>query len=334
MQEAAARGRPARVGADRDADRRLGRGASSARAGLSAVGAVVGATQPEAVARARELMPHQSLLLPGRRRPGRRGRGDLHAASATHPAGGLIVAVAVGDLRVARPRRRLAAGRAHAPRPSCAEPRSRCDRRLRGRPRARDASWRVLGGGDRARAATAAIRPPTRKGDGTLGDRGRPRRRGGDPRPAAPRPGPTTTCSARRTACTPPRGGAAGPARRTWVVDPIDGTHSYMIGIPLWATLVGLRGRRRGRCVGVCHAPGLGETYEAADGGGARMNGEPIARSRDAARRGMVVSAGPSQHDQEHGLERLPRAVRAAAGACAAWATSGATCWSPAARPR
>ena len=33
--------------------------------GLSSVGAVVGATWPEAVARARELMPARDLLLPG-----------------------------------------------------------------------------------------------------------------------------------------------------------------------------------------------------------------------------------------------------------------------------
>jgi orotidine-5'-phosphate decarboxylase len=57
--------------------------------GLSAVGAVVGATQPEAVVRARELMPHAILLLPGVGAQG--GKADvLHAATATHPAGGLI----------------------------------------------------------------------------------------------------------------------------------------------------------------------------------------------------------------------------------------------------
>jgi orotidine-5'-phosphate decarboxylase len=57
--------------------------------GLSAVGAVVGATQPEAVARARELMPHAVLLLPGIGAQG--GRPEvLHAATAIHPAGGLI----------------------------------------------------------------------------------------------------------------------------------------------------------------------------------------------------------------------------------------------------
>jgi orotidine-5'-phosphate decarboxylase len=57
--------------------------------GLSAVGAVVGATQPDAVARARELMPHAVLLLPGVGAQG--GRPDvLHAATTLHPAGGLI----------------------------------------------------------------------------------------------------------------------------------------------------------------------------------------------------------------------------------------------------
>jgi histidinol-phosphatase len=68
-----------------------------------------------------------------------------------------------------------------------------------------------------------------------------------------------------------PRSGAP-----TWVIDPIDGTHNYMAGIPVWATLVALRVDGV-NVVGVCHAPALGETYEAALGLGARCNGEPIA---------------------------------------------------------
>jgi orotidine-5'-phosphate decarboxylase len=59
--------------------------------GLSAVGAVVGATHPEAVVRARELMPAAPLLLPGVGAQGGK-LGDLAAAFATHPAGGLVVA--------------------------------------------------------------------------------------------------------------------------------------------------------------------------------------------------------------------------------------------------
>src|SRR5260221_54637 len=59
--------------------------------GLSSVGAVVGATHPEAVERARELMPAQVLLLPG---VGAQGgsAADLAAAFRDHPAGRLGVA--------------------------------------------------------------------------------------------------------------------------------------------------------------------------------------------------------------------------------------------------
>ena len=43
--------------------------------GLSAVGAVTGATRPDHLERLRELMPHAIFLLPGRGRPGRPRRG-------------------------------------------------------------------------------------------------------------------------------------------------------------------------------------------------------------------------------------------------------------------
>jgi histidinol-phosphatase len=95
-------------------------------------------------------------------------------------------------------------------------------------------------------------------------------------------------------------GGDAVAGRPTWVIDPIDGTHSYMIGIPLWATLVGLVVDGRS-AVGVCHAPGIGETYEACAGGGARMNGEPIEVRATALGEAMVVSGG-LRSMQEHGL--------------------------------
>jgi orotidine-5'-phosphate decarboxylase len=59
--------------------------------GLSSVGAVVGATHPEAVERARELMPRQILLLPGVGAQGA-SASDLAPAFRDHPAGGLVVA--------------------------------------------------------------------------------------------------------------------------------------------------------------------------------------------------------------------------------------------------
>ena len=71
-------------------------------------------------------------------------------------------------------------------------------------------------------------------------------------------------------------GGPAVPDAPTWILDPIDGTHNYMNGIPIWATLIGLRVDDR-FTVGVCHAPALGETYDGGVGLGARMNGAGIA---------------------------------------------------------
>lgn len=70
-------------------------------------------------------------------------------------------------------------------------------------------------------------------------------------------------------------GGEPHPDAPTWVVDPIDGTNNYMRGIPIWATLVGLR-IGADTVVGVAHAPALDETYDAARDLGARMNGEQI----------------------------------------------------------
>jgi orotidine-5'-phosphate decarboxylase len=59
--------------------------------GLSDVGAVVGATEPRHLARARELMPHAVLLLPGVGAQGGRVE-ELAAAFAPGRAGGLITA--------------------------------------------------------------------------------------------------------------------------------------------------------------------------------------------------------------------------------------------------
>jgi histidinol-phosphatase len=71
-------------------------------------------------------------------------------------------------------------------------------------------------------------------------------------------------------------GEAPDPEAPTWIIDPIDGTNNFMRGIPIWATLVALRSEDSS-VLGVCEAAALGETYEAAEGRGARLNGSPIA---------------------------------------------------------
>lgn len=60
----------------------------------------------------------------------------------------------------------------------------------------------------------------------------------------------------------------------TWVIDPIDGTKSFVSGVPLYAVLLALvRGEEA--LLGVMHFPGLNETVYAAKGRGCYWNGRP-----------------------------------------------------------
>lgn len=63
---------------------------------------------------------------------------------------------------------------------------------------------------------------------------------------------------------------------RVWVVDPIDGTRAFMAGDPFWC--IGLAVVERGRPVAsVIYAPVSDELFEARTGGGAYLNGDPLA---------------------------------------------------------
>lgn len=63
-------------------------------------------------------------------------------------------------------------------------------------------------------------------------------------------------------------GGTPGSSGFEWIVDPIDGTKSFIRGVPLYATLVGCRRDGRG-VLGVIAMPALDESVYAARGGGA-----------------------------------------------------------------
>ncbi len=68
-------------------------------------------------------------------------------------------------------------------------------------------------------------------------------------------------------------GGTTGTdPRYRWIVDPIDGTKSFVRGVPLYAVLVGVEVDGR-PTVGVIHLPALGETISAAVGHGCAFNG-------------------------------------------------------------
>ena len=60
-----------------------------------------------------------------------------------------------------------------------------------------------------------------------------------------------------------------------WILDPIDGTRSFIHGIPLYTTLIGVMVQEK-PSVGVIYAPALDEMVSAATGQGCSLNGEDI----------------------------------------------------------
>jgi histidinol-phosphatase len=66
----------------------------------------------------------------------------------------------------------------------------------------------------------------------------------------------------------------AGAGGERWYIDPIDGTHNFMRGAPLFATLLAVE--RDGEIqAGVMSAPALGQRWYATRGGGAWVVGGP-----------------------------------------------------------
>ena len=125
-----------------------------------------------------------------------------------------------------------------------------------------------------------------------------------------------------------------GHGPRQWVVDPIDGTKSFVRGVPVWATLLALLDAGR-PVLGVVSAPALNRRWWAATGSGAwtgrslssatRLHVSSVSRMQDAvavllqpARLGGARAAGrlPRPHPQLLAHPRLRRllVLRAAGG--------------------
>ncbi|MGH6811801.1 MAG: 3'(2'),5'-bisphosphate nucleotidase CysQ [Methylocella sp.] len=89
------------------------------------------------------------------------------------------------------------------------------------------------------------------------------------------------------------------------VVDPIDGTRSFMRGHGAWAIAIALVEQGRPR-IGVVHAPALGETYVAVRGAGAWLNDTAIEVSKLVALGARARVAAPvflAERLREAGLQ-------------------------------
>jgi histidinol-phosphatase len=66
----------------------------------------------------------------------------------------------------------------------------------------------------------------------------------------------------------------SGTSGRRWIIDPVDGTYSFVRGVPLYAVLIGLEIDAES-VLGVINLPALDEIVYAARGLGCFWNGEP-----------------------------------------------------------
>ncbi len=82
-------------------------------------------------------------------------------------------------------------------------------------------------------------------------------------------------------------------SRWMWVVDPLDGTVNFSHGYPVFSVSIALMEKQE-LIVGVVHDPSRFETFSAVRGGGALLNGEPIAVSKaDSLTRSIIATGFP-----------------------------------------
>ena len=85
--------------------------------------------------------------------------------------------------------------------------------------------------------------------------------------------------------------GATGSGTTRWVIDPIDGTKSFIAGVPLYANLLSYEVEGE-PTIGICYLPALDQMVYATKSEGAFCNGRPISVSKNATLEGAKLSCG------------------------------------------
>jgi len=105
-------------------------------------------------------------------------------------------------------------------------------------------------------------------------------------------------------------GATTGNSGRTWVLDPIDGTTSFLAGRPIFGTLIALV-VEGWPVLGLIDQPVLGERWLGASGQATTLNGQP-ALTRGCARLAdaMLATTGPHYFDDHQGSHFMALAAR------------------------
>lgn len=107
------------------------------------------------------------------------------------------------------------------------------------------------------------------------------------------------------------QGETPGSAPYRWILDPIDGTKTFVAGVPLYGVLVGVE-VRGAPTVGVIYLPALDEMVAAATGLGCTWNGRPcrvssVDRLADAT---LLASSVSSCQARSDAYDRLAASTR------------------------
>lgn len=111
-------------------------------------------------------------------------------------------------------------------------------------------------------------------------------------------------------------GGAMSGDR--WVIDPIDGTKSFICGVPLYATLLSYEVSGE-PILGVCYFPALDEMVYAERGEGAYWNGRLCQVSSHSTILGSTISCGGHQSMLKYGRMQAFEKVAEVALATRTW---------------
>jgi histidinol phosphatase-like enzyme (inositol monophosphatase family) len=105
-------------------------------------------------------------------------------------------------------------------------------------------------------------------------------------------------------------GATAGSSGRSWVLDPIDGTTSFLVGRPIFGTLIALV-VEGWPVLGVIDQPILHERWVGAAGRPTTLNGQP-ARTRPCRHLGdaTLATTGPHYFDDHQGAHFMALAAR------------------------
>lgn len=95
--------------------------------------------------------------------------------------------------------------------------------------------------------------------------------------------------------------GLTGESTSRWIIDPIDGTKSFVAGVPLYSTLLGWEEEGE-PTIGIAIFPALGEAYYAERGQGAFLNGRPIRVSEEKMKERAIFCHGGIKNVAETGM--------------------------------